>query len=110
VPVIIVGAIARDRGQPGSEAVEFAQSVQTRQRAQKYILDQVVDFAERNPREQNAVHEAGVAVVQVPEGHTIARACGSYQWRVVELIHGRPGAQNLTVQGRSKSSKPVSPG
>src|ERR1700757_5420431 len=71
LPVIVVGAVARDRRQPCAETRCIAESVQPAQRLKKGIVDQVIDFAQRYAGQENAVDHAGIEVVEFAESRTI---------------------------------------
>src|SRR5438874_1802056 len=87
---VIVRAIPGNRPQPGSETRNVAQSMKLAQGQKKNFLNEVINFAWRNAREQDAVNHARVAVVQTSEGGTIAIASGADERVFVAGFGGHP--------------------
>ena len=90
-PVIIVRAVAGDHGQPAAESAIVAQRGKLPQRRQEHVLHQVVHFAVRHARQQDAVHHAGVPVVEPAKRGAAAVAGCARQFGVIGDRNNRRG-------------------
>src|SRR5262249_18183149 len=84
--MVVMGAMGGEGRQPPAEASHIAQAVETRQRQEKDIVHQIVDIAEGNPRQQDSMHHARVAIVELPEGVAVAPASVLDQLRIIPLV------------------------
>src|SRR5215469_12452879 len=84
--MVVIGAIAGDGCQPAAKPSYIAKGMKPRQRQEKDIVHQIVDIAEGNPRQQDSMHHAGVAVVELPERVPVAPASVLDQLRIILLV------------------------
>src|SRR5207245_11706947 len=64
---VIVGTVAGDGSQPGSESRHIPQGMQLPKRQKKNLLNQVINFARRHATEKDAMEHAKIAVVEKAE-------------------------------------------
>src|SRR5262245_37768278 len=84
--MVVVGAIAGDGRKPAAEASHIAQAMETRQRQEKDVVHQIVDIAQWNPRQQDSMYHARVAVVEPPKGVAVALTSVLHQLRIIPLV------------------------
>jgi hypothetical protein len=71
-PVMIDGAPARDRADPGAESGGLAKLTKTFHRLKKDLLHSVVGIGRRDSTQQNAVNDARISAVESAERFTVA--------------------------------------
>jgi len=84
--------------------------VKLAQRREKYFLDQVVHFARRNAREENAMNHAGIAVIEAAKGSAIAVAGGTDEGIVLARFGDMPDSHSLTFHASGRKVNGVSHG
>ena len=67
-------AVAGNHRQPAAERRRIAQAVEPVPGGKEDVLDQIVDVASRHPGQEQAVDDAGVAIVQARRTHPGPRA------------------------------------
>src|SRR5687768_9838792 len=70
-PVMIDGAPARDRADPGAESGGLTKLTEAFHRLKKDLLDSIVGIGRRDSAQQNAVNGARMAAVESAERFTV---------------------------------------
>jgi hypothetical protein len=107
-PVVVIRPIASDCCQPTSKPSTFSQRGKPKHRFQKDILNQVIDIAQRDLREQNAVDHPGVTFVEAPKCRPVAVPRRTHQHRIVGDFRRGSFPHGPTSQARREHVSSIS--